>query len=305
VRLNNGSGIFSAAPDVLVGAQPLGLELGDVDNDGDLDLAVANTGDNTVSIQLNNGSARFVAAGADIRVGTYPQQMALGDLDGDGDLDLLVSNNNIGTVSVRLNNGQGGFTAPATGGEVQVGGFPKGLALGDVDADGDLDFVINTNNLSLYLNNGQAGFAGSYPGIVGIPSGAGDLALVDVDGDGDLDLFVPGFASLCHVRLNGVPPVAVPAPAPPPPAPHSDSVLAILPMQYADSLIIAPNPAHGQVYLSGLAPKTQIELLDVTGRVVYTKVATGRQATVPLPATIAPGLYVVRCGSQRRRIVID
>ena len=74
-----------------------------------LDLAVANTGSNNVSIRLGNGDGTFSpATPPEVTVGTTPASVAVGDFDNDGDLDdLAVANANSNNVSIRLGNGDG------------------------------------------------------------------------------------------------------------------------------------------------------------------------------------------------------
>jgi hypothetical protein len=85
--------------------------------------------------------------------------VALGDVDGDGDLDVVVALS--GGIGVLLNNGDGTFPSPLTalspcgGSQDQVSSGPVGLALGDFDGDGHLDFAASSNNTDLvtvYLN---------------------------------------------------------------------------------------------------------------------------------------------------------
>ena len=69
------------------------VAFGDLDNDADLDLVVANWG-GTSEIYLNNGAGRFeqVPSEAFRRSIHYASSMALADYDGDGDLDVLIGN---------------------------------------------------------------------------------------------------------------------------------------------------------------------------------------------------------------------
>jgi hypothetical protein len=195
VRLNNGRGSFTAPatnPEPAVGFNPISVVLGDVDRDGDLDFLTANT-DNTVSVRLNNGRGSFSAPATNPEspVGDYPYSVAMGDVDGDGDLDFLTANNHSPTVSVRLNDGRGNFSAPALNPEPAVADYAWHVTLGDVDGDGDLDFLTANNNgtVSVRLNNGRGSFTA--PALNPDPAVAGpfpqSVALGDVDGDGDLD----------------------------------------------------------------------------------------------------------------------
>ena len=67
-----------------------------------------------------------------------------------------------------------------------------------------------------------------------------------------------------------------------------------------------PNPAHGTVSVGGLPPGQAVQLLDLTGRVLLSAVlpAAG-PLQLPLPAGLAPGVYMVRSGSQSRRLAVE
>ncbi|GGF03992.1 FG-GAP-like repeat-containing protein [Hymenobacter cavernae] len=202
VRLNNGSGVYTGTQEVAVGTGPYSVKLADVDGDGDLDFVTANSSsgeNNTISVRLNNGSGLFSGT-QNMSVGNLPHDIALGDVDGDGDVDLLIANYvtfgpnyaTNSTVSVRLNNGSGTFGA--TGQDVVVGPRPLHLALGDVDNDGDLDFVTANSSgttASVRLNNGTGTFSGTQEVTVGF--NPQDVVLGDVDKDGDLDLLTADY----------------------------------------------------------------------------------------------------------------
>jgi FG-GAP-like repeat len=67
-----------------------GVELGDLDGDGDLDIFIANY-DRPGKIWLNDGSGTFSDNGQ-VLASTPSRDVALGDLDGDGDLDAFLTN---------------------------------------------------------------------------------------------------------------------------------------------------------------------------------------------------------------------
>jgi hypothetical protein len=84
------------------GDQPGSVAIGDLDGDGDPDLAVANGASHNVSVMLNNGDGAF-APHVTFGVGRYPYSIAIGDLDRDGDPDLAVANQRTDDVSVLIN----------------------------------------------------------------------------------------------------------------------------------------------------------------------------------------------------------
>jgi hypothetical protein len=183
------------------------VALGDVDEDGDLDL-VAGNGNQANRLYLNNGTADPFSgvSGGNVSADTgNTYSVALGDVDGDGDLDLAAGNN--GTNRLYLN---GGTTSPfggISGGDIGTDtGLTNSMALGDVDGDGDLDVVAeNSGSRLLYLNNGTADpFSGVSGSIInpGFYWSTFSMALGDVDRDGDLDLVAGGLGVTTKLYLN-------------------------------------------------------------------------------------------------------
>lgn len=135
-----------------------------------------------------------------------PEIMAAGvgllDYDNDGDLDICFTNGNQylprttrdGTTGNRLfrQEENGAFTDVTV--EVGLGdvGYGMGIAVGDVDNDGDLDvYFTNYGPDRLYLNDGDGTFTDATD-LVGLDVGdwSTSATFLDYDRDGDLDLFV-------------------------------------------------------------------------------------------------------------------
>ena len=104
VLLGSAMGVFAAAPGspFPVGSSPDSVAVGDFNGDGNLDLAVANKGDGTVTVLLGNGRGGFTAAGSPLIVGSKPYSVVAADFNGDGRLDLAVANLESDTVSILI-----------------------------------------------------------------------------------------------------------------------------------------------------------------------------------------------------------
>src|SRR5262249_29478640 len=84
---------FNPAVSYAVGTGPQGLLTADLNGDGRLDLAVANSGSNTVSVLLGNANGTFQPARSSA-TGICPWFLAVGDFNADGKLDLATVNEN-------------------------------------------------------------------------------------------------------------------------------------------------------------------------------------------------------------------
>jgi len=175
--------------DIASGTAPSGLATADFNGDGKLDLAIVNSGSNTVSVLLGNGNGTF-ALKSSPATGQNPSAITVGDFNGDGKLDLAITNQADNTVTVLLGNGDGTFVATAVA--LPTGAGPLALGTADFNQDGRLDLV-TTNNVE---NNGSV-LGGNGDGTFtllneGMNTGIGPLSLAagDFNGDGFLDLAV-------------------------------------------------------------------------------------------------------------------
>jgi len=181
-----GSGDFAVDTTIGLTGEPVFVYGGDLDNDGDIDLAVARRYTDQVSILFNEGCSTWVS-GPTYGVGDYPQFIYGGDLDRNGYIDLAVSNSWSNNITILLNNGDGTF---ANGGTYAMESFPLELIGKDFNGDGYIDIAVvngNSNSLSLLFNLGDSTFVDSTYAVGAYPV---SLAGGDLDNDGDIDLAV-------------------------------------------------------------------------------------------------------------------
>ena len=220
---NNGDGTFT---DVAVEAgiaderQTQGVAFGDMDNDGDPDLYVANDfGIN--ALYINNGDGTFddvteaagVKGAIDIIGGEEAPNgygTALADTDNDGYLDIYVVNLGGANILYR-NNGDGTYTDVTEQADIGAGsgmlGAGTAAVFSDADSDGRLDlYAANGYGLPsfLYLNS-DTGFDDATDAAgVGEHDDAEAAVFGDYDNDGDMDLYVSNTASVEGAPLPDV-----------------------------------------------------------------------------------------------------
>ena len=179
---------FGPATNFAVGTSPFSVAIGDLNGDGNPDLAVANFHfflGNNVSILLGTGTGAFGAA-TNFPVGSQPISAAIEDFNADGKLDLAVANQSGNTISILLGDGTGSFGAATN---FPVGTSPTSIAVGDFNGDGKPDLAVanlNSNNVSILLGTGTGAFGAATNFPVGTRPAS--VAMGDFNGDGNPDL---------------------------------------------------------------------------------------------------------------------
>jgi hypothetical protein len=188
---NLGDGtFFPATVAIPTGNAPQAVAVGDLNNDGHLDIVTANTIDNTISLYTNDGAAHYTLWKI-IQVGSSPRAIVVADFNNDGASDIAVLNGGSGSITL-LTNSHGTFTAST----FAAGSAPVAMTANDFNHDGFMDLVIangGPNSLSIVLNNCSGGFTPA--STVSLYNKPTALYSGDMNGDGAADLAVAQYAS--------------------------------------------------------------------------------------------------------------
>jgi len=184
---------FAAPAFYATGHGPAAVAVADLDGDGVLDVATADSSGDMVSVLLGDGTGGFTAA-SQFATGSAAGDIAVGDFNGDGKKDLVTANAAADTVSVLLGDGNGAF-GPKT--DFATGSRPWAVAVGDFNGDGKQDLVtadFGDGAVSVLLGTGSGAFLARTSVVTG-PNCNG-VAVGDFDADGHADLAVSFYEAM-------------------------------------------------------------------------------------------------------------
>ena len=199
------------------------IEIGDMNNDGNLDIVISTIYASTseIYLYLNTGNGISFNPSGVIETDTKIDDLNLGDMDGDGDLDLVSGHRHL-FLNESDSNGipfSSSITSTIIGTDPALdrsasGGLGANSALADMDGDGDLDLISGVYEHSsgydrydkLYLNDGDSDpFDSVTTGITIFVNRTAttDVAIGDLNSDGTMDVvaFGHGFEH-SYVCLN-------------------------------------------------------------------------------------------------------
>ena len=191
---------FTAPKNFAAGESPVSVAISEFNGDGRLDLAVANSGSNNVSILLGTGTGSFTPAN-NFAAGRGPRAVAVGDFNADCKLDLAVANQLSDNVSILLGTGTGSFSAANN---FAAGRGPLSVSLGDFNDDRKLDLAVAnlpSANVSILLGTGTGSFSAT--NNVAVDSYAHSVAVGDFNSDRKSDLAVANAGSISILLGTG------------------------------------------------------------------------------------------------------
>ena len=175
------------------------VAVADLNGDGVLDLAVANSDGtlNQVAVHLGNYDGSFQDP-AFLTAGEEPRSVAIDDFNGDGAPDLVTANDEGRDVSVFLGAGDGTFSGSLN---APVYYSPIQVLADDLDLDGRTDLaVLSSGRIAVLLGDGDGTFQQAE--FTTTTSNPRAMAIADLDGDELLDLVVAGGSSESQLAVH-------------------------------------------------------------------------------------------------------
>jgi VCBS repeat protein len=200
VALGDGRGNFTNATGspFAVGPSPYPHTLGDVNNDGRLDIVATTTAtgparaqqlpfSRALTLLLNDGRGGFRSSQLPLRTG-QPWFVAIGDFNGDRKPDLAATHHEQSALSVMLGDGRGGFSEPGDS-PFNYGHNVFQTVVADVNRDAKLDVIAAAGDgFRVMLGDGRGNFQLSTNSPFATGRGIWRLAVADLNGDGRPDV---------------------------------------------------------------------------------------------------------------------
>lgn len=190
----------------------LGVTFSDINNDGNLDIVAASDGEG-LRVFLGDGAGSWVAVSSHPATSGGFGGVAVGDYDGDGDNDLFAGSPGNGAstptgLHVYRGDGMGGFTEITASTTLPSSGKWRGVAVGDVNNDGNLDLAAtngygSSDGIHVFTGDGTGTFTDNSNGLPIDQSRDSSVVLADFNNDGDLDLAAGGSPGVAVYIGNG------------------------------------------------------------------------------------------------------
>jgi phospholipase C len=183
--LGRGDGTFwrQSTPVATALSGPAQVLVSDFNRDGNPDVLIVNSKNNTLTILPGRGTGTFATA-VTLSLASAPSAVAAADFNGDGNMDIAVTSQTANTVTVYFGNGNSTFQAGVL---YATGTGPASVAVGDVNGDGILDLVTANSSGSVSVLPGIAG--GTFGAHTDFTTASGSQSIVigDFNNNGKLD----------------------------------------------------------------------------------------------------------------------
>ncbi len=178
------------------GTNPTGLEVADLNSDGNLDVAVANHSPGTISVALGVGDGSFLPPTHYSNLNNA-YDLVIIDVSGDGILDLVTAHWTV--VSVLRGNGDGTFQSSISH---PAGSSAVAIDAADFDSDGDFDVTVAAYNggFDVLRNNGD----GTFQPALHVNGGdrCREVKTGDLNGDTNPDVVTAGYDGKVFIHLG-------------------------------------------------------------------------------------------------------
>jgi hypothetical protein len=293
IKLGDGRGGFANSGQITQGVGKGALTaITDINSDGFLDLAIADQQNASLYVAMGDGKGNFTL-NQPVATNGSPTEILAEDVNNDNNIDLVLLNYRGtagGVISVYLGDGKGGLLRFSNTPLKTYANDPNGLTLADLNSDGFLDAIIGSlsNSAMFFAGDGKGNFV--YNSTIPTGDYIINIAACDINNDGTIDLLASCNAQeSVSIRLNS----------------GQSSVLAITAPQIlgvTTRLTAFPNPSQGSIHLLNAPINAGVSLLDATGRLMKYYPSASSQLDI---TGLSPGLYLVRCGTQTARLIVE
>ena len=196
--LGFGNGTFRTVTSLLTGydSLPYAIAVGDLNNDGQLDIAVANYGTDNIGLFFGYGDGTFSSQMIhSTSAYSRPSSIAVGHLNNDTYLDIAVVTTKTNNLKIFLGYGNGSFPN-STSYSLRRNSYPLFVAIADFNNDGKSDITIaytGTDKVVLLVGNGDGTFANPKEYSTGHQSSPYWIGVGDFNNDDQMDIVVANY----------------------------------------------------------------------------------------------------------------